>query len=249
MWNAQCVNKKNLLAVVLSLVVLVGLSGCLRMHQDLVLHSDNTVSGTMIMAYDLESALAEGLTREDLMSGMDTESLVESQGGTVTAAEYDQDGYLGYKLTLNNTPLETLGADTGVVITRDGEEFTFAVDLAELTTGIEFDQATLDILDVRFSVTFPGSVLAQEGGVVSGNTVSWTAEFTGDEVFSARGSAVADSGGLSGLAISLLVGGVVVLLLVVGLVVARGRAAGGVGPGGAGADVLVEGPADEGYSG
>lgn len=241
--------KRHSLAVLASLVALLALSGCMRMHQNFELHSDDTVSGTIIMAYDLASAEAQGMTREDLVSGLDTDGLTAGQEGSVTAAEYDQDGYVGYELTFNHTELGQLGSDTGVVIQREGDEFLFSADLGGSTDTSMLDQASLDRLDVKISVAFPGPVLSQEGGVISGNTVHWDVDFSGEVVISARGSAVEGGSEANTLTIVLVGVGLIVVLGAL-LLVVRSRRAGGTGAAGAagaGAAPLVEGPAGDGY--
>ena len=204
------------------------------------------------MAYDLASAEAQGMTREDLLSGLDTEGLITGQEGSVTAAEYDQDGYVGYEITFDHTELGQLGSDAGVVIQRDGDEFVFSADLGGSTDTSMLDPASLARLDVELSVTFPGPVLSQEGGVISGNTVHWDVDFNGEVIISARGSAVEGTGEASVLAI-VLVGTGLLLLLGVLVLVVRNRKSGGeaadagaIGPG-AGGVRLVEGPAGDGY--
>lgn len=222
----------------------------MRMHQNFELHTDDTVSGTIIMAYDLAAAEAQGMTRDDLLSGLDTDGLISGQQGSVTAAEYDQDGYVGYEITFNHTELGQLGSDAGVVIQREGDEFVFWADLGGSTDISMLDAASRERLDVELAVTFPGKVLSQQGGVISGNTVHWDVDFSGEVIISARGSAVPGGGEAAALPI-VLVGAGLVLALGILLLVVRSRKASASGTGGATAAgpsaPLVEGPAGDGY--
>ena len=185
---------RKLLALFTSVVALLALTGCMRMHSETIINSDDTVSGTMIMAYDVKTFEDNGLTRDDILAMVEESEFTDDVGEGYTSTTYDQDGYLGTKIEFSNIPLSEYASDDGLSITRSGDEFIVEGDLGEATEDTEgIPQDMLDAIDVQFSITFPGGVIEQRGGTIAGNTVTWNLDVMNPGELYARG--IAGSGG------------------------------------------------------
>ena len=185
---------KKLLALFTSMVALLALTGCMRMYSDTIINSDDTVSGTMIMAYDVETFEDMGLTRDDILEMVEESEFTDDVGEGYTSTTYDQDGYLGTKIEFSNIPLSEYASDDGLSITRSGDEFIVEGDMGEATEDTEgIPQDMMDAMDIQFSITFPGGVIEQRGGTIAGNTVTWKVDVMNPGEIYARG--IAGSGG------------------------------------------------------
>ena len=212
--------RRGLLAAVLAAAVLL-LSGCLKLDMQLTIRADDTVDGTIIMAFADE--IAE-------LAGTDPESLWEQEGEDLesdlppgaTQEPYSEDGYTGTKVTFQDVPLSELtgGGTEGLMITRDGEEFVLEWDMDMAEGGEELDDLSSSIFgsfDIRVSVTFPGPV-RDHNGTLQGRTVTW--EPTAGETTTMRARASAESSGIGGV----LDGGSFPWLLIFGVVFVVGLA-------------------------
>lgn len=185
---------KKLLALFTSMVALLALTGCMRMYSDTIINSDDTVSGTMIMAYDVKTFEDMGFTRDDILEMVEESEFTDDVGEGYTSTTYDQDGYLGTKFEFSNIPLSEYASDDGFSITRSGDEFIVEGNTGDSTADTEgIPQEALEAMDIKFSVTFPGGVIEQRGGTVSGNTVTWVLDVLNPGEMYARG--IAGSGG------------------------------------------------------
>jgi hypothetical protein len=120
--------RRNGSAVALIALVVVGLSGCMKVDADLTLQSDDTISGTMLMAYTNELAESLGQTPDTMIKFMGLDSPETDPGETFTVEPYSDDDYMGATITFDGSPLDrfggnTLGMENGLVIERDGDEF------------------------------------------------------------------------------------------------------------------------------
>ena len=185
---------RKLLALFTSVVALLALTGCMRMHSETIINSDDTVSGTMIMAYDVKTFEDMGFTRDDILEMVEESEFTDDVGEGYTSTTYDQDGYLGTKIEFSNIPLSEYASDDGLSITRSGDEFIVEGNMGDSTEDTEgIPQDMLDAIDVQFSITFPGGVIEQRGGTIAGNTVTWNLDVMNPGELYARG--IAGSGG------------------------------------------------------
>lgn len=155
--------------VVLSIVAAVALTGCMRMQINLDLHSDDTVSGSMVLAVQEGIGETFGMSDEDVLAQITADGGPDIEGATVE--DYNEDGFVGQKYTFEGEPLEGIGSEVGTdtfTITREGD--TFVVD-GPFDTGEE-DTSQLAGADLTFSVTFPGEV-TEHNGTLEGTTVTW----------------------------------------------------------------------------
>lgn len=176
-------------------LLLVVLTGCMRMHTSIEINADDTVSGSMIMAYSQEFLDEYGITAEDLDEQLGTD-LEDSTAEGVTVEAYSEDGYTGNKVVFDRTPFSELGQDSGMSITRQDDQYVFTADLG-LDDAIRQDDLdamglTTDAFDIQFAVTFPYGV-TEHNGELSGNTVTWKVDPTNVQVMEASGPATGSS--------------------------------------------------------
>ena len=218
---------RKLLALITSVVALLALTGCMRMHEDLTLHSDNTVSGSIIMAYDVAVLEMSGMSEEDVDELLAAEGLGDLTGAgddSVSISDYRDGGYVGFKMEFTEMPLEDLASESGISIIREGDEFVVEADYSTIEADLAAVPANmLASMDMRTTITFPGAVIEQRGGEVEGNTVTWVTNF--QDLGEVYGRAHAIEGAGAGAPL-LLIGagaGLLVLLGIVIFLLVRGR--------------------------
>lgn len=216
------------LAAVMATVLLF--SGCFKLDMDLEVHSDETLSGTMIFGVQKELAEMNG---EDMFSGDDLLSGEEFPAGT-TSEDWSDDRFVGKEITFKDVPLGEFNSsmsddpDSAISITKEGDEFVLDGNFDMSQDESEgFDPTEMmagAVLEMTF--TFPGKV-KESNGDASGRSVTWHPK-VGDKnemhaVAAAEGS-FTDT--LSGLVLPVGVGlGFVVLIG--GLLYATKRSAAG----------------------
>lgn len=196
-------------AAALALLSVAVLSGCIRYDVDVTVSSDNTASGTMVIA------VQKGVG-EQLGVGSDEEALgqlfgEQDLGENFTEKDYAEDDWIGKTYTFEDQKLDELTAFSDLfTITRDGDTFTLQGTDAP-TTAEEAGQVPAGG-EATLSVTFPGKV-SSSNGTVDGNTVTWDL-FTTTEPLEATASAT------SGPNIKLYaaIAGAVVLALALGAI-------------------------------
>ena len=154
------------------------LSSCIKLNMDLTVSTDNTVSGSVIVAIDKQLLVLTGQPADQIFSG-DTIAPAGTQG--VTTQDYEDDSFIGQEITFENAPIAALSEseDADVLkIVRAGHVFTVtgALDMtndvgSDATNGAVED--ALATADVRISITFPGPVTSSNGEI-DGNSVSWS---------------------------------------------------------------------------
>ncbi len=236
------------------------LTGCIKLNMDLVINSDDSVSGTVQFGVQKELLELTGQSAEDLLG----EVPLPSDAPGVTTEPFEDEEFAGQQFNFDSVPIaqfnqSQVSGPTGatgvpatdtVSITRQGDTFV-VVGVLDLSgggvtgatnpfggTGAEL----LESADIRISITFPGDVIESTGGEIEGNTVTYRPRFGDRLEINATGSAIddgdaeaatgGDDGG-SNLLLILIVGAVVVVLAVVIFLVLRNRNRKG-GGGGAG---------------
>jgi len=208
-------NAKRLGAAVGTVALLLALSGCIRMTTDITLHEDNTVSGEIVMAVQEGSGAMMDMTDDELVASMNEDNPADSMTDA-TVSKYNEDGFVGTRITFKNEPLDKFSGLDGT-ITREGDTFVFkgaAPDSEEVSQAPPGAVASM-------SVTFPGAV-SDHNGTLEGNTVTWDL-LTLTEAPYATGSAIG-GGGSSSAATILIIGGFFLLaLIIVGVVLLNRR--------------------------
>jgi hypothetical protein len=210
-------NARRILPRILAIGVLVlALAGCVRFQADLRLNPANTVSGNIVVAVVLSDETDE--TREGTLESVEQIAtgllgdLAASPG--VTTAEYEEDGYLGQRLTFERVPLTAFsGTEDGALhFERVGDEYVFsgAIDFTG-DTGGGTEQAE-DDGNLTVKLNFPGTI-TETDGTVEGTTVSWSTPIDQRLEMNARGGA-----NPPGPPIGLIIGGIAGLLIVIVIV-------------------------------
>lgn len=167
-------------------LILLVLAGCIRFQADLTISADDTVSGEVIVAVVVNDDAEDGEAVAAARAVELEASLVPELSGAlgVTRTEYTDDGYIGSRFELRETPLSAFadtGSAEGLTIVRSGDRITVtgslnvsgAEEQAEAEAAADDAEASGDITVV---ITFPGEVLSHDGEQ-SGRTVTWTTEF------------------------------------------------------------------------
>ena len=239
-------------------LIAIVLSGCLQFESTFDIADDGTVDLGILIAFDVEQLqdLAEmfgesdvdlgELTGEDLLAELGTDSdpcadLTTSIADfEVTTEEFDEDGLVGVRCTVEGIPIEALtdlGTDSALAITQADGETTFDLTMSgleELTggqdealpiPGLDFEE----IFEIRIIASAPGSLTDHNATSTDGASASWVitpdASFvSGDEaVMSARWAPGGGGGGSSWLVPLLIALAVIAVLGAVALVLTRNR--------------------------
>jgi hypothetical protein len=214
-------------AAAVSLIVLVALSGCLKLDMDLKINSDDTVSGSIVMAFSKDFITQTGSSTDEFTDQLLTNDDVTKdlpKGGRVE--KYVDDKYAGIKMIFDKVALSEFndsGSDGSDSTSEDSLKIThtagkFHVDgVMDLTSdetstdnpfaGLASEMAAS--FKVRVAITFPGKV-SEHTGKLSGNTVVWEPKFGEKTTIHAIGE---DSGG-SAVPVAMIagVGGGVLLI-------------------------------------
>ena len=237
------------------------LTGCIKLNMDLVINSDDTVSGTVQFGVQKELLELTGQSVEDLIG----EVPLPSDAPGVTTEPFEDDEFAGQQFNFDRvsiaqfnqsqvsgpTGLSGVPATDQLTITRRGDTFVVAgvLDMSGGVTGVTspFGGTGAELLqsaDIRISITFPGDVVEATGGQVDGNTVTYRPRFGERLEIDATGSAIDDGDavaavggdGGSNLILILIIAGVVLILAIVLFLILRGRRGGGEGTAGLGAE-------------
>jgi hypothetical protein len=164
--------------VLLVLGVLL-LGGCLKLDADLAVSSDNTVTGTYVVAYKKDPSVKQpglGAARELLV-----------HAGSADARPYDDGQYLGTEYQLRGVPFADLAAFTAVTVqgrqtgtiqlTRDGDDVLVAGtfdfrETSSVSRTAQQDAQARKLFTVRVRLSFPGDVQTANGDI-QGRVVTW----------------------------------------------------------------------------
>jgi hypothetical protein len=202
------------------------------------------------------------LTGQNVEDLLGSDAPFPSSAPGVTIEPFDDGEFAGQQFIFEDLPIEQFnsggvagasgatagGAGDTLQIARQGDTFvvTGVLDLSSGlsgatgpfggTGGAQFFESA----EIRIAITFPGEVLQAPGGQIDGNTVTYVPEFGERLEINATGSAVDNGeaadvvgGSDSFLPLILIIGGVALVLLIVLLLVVRGRKNKGETPSGA----------------
>lgn len=151
-------------------------TGCFRAQIDLTVSSDNTLSGTVLLAY--ERAGLEELDRNpgDSQGELLGDLEVDAPEG-MTCEAWDDDTHIGARCDLEQVTFDAFSlTDTlqqEIVIVREGDRIRLfgVINLGDVPVS---NPELIDAFDVQVRVTFPGPVISQKNGQVDGQTVTWS---------------------------------------------------------------------------
>ena len=168
-------------------IVLVGtLSGCFTLRADLHLRTNDTVDGSIVLAFDERLAEQSGGDQALMNALLDSDAALFAESpssGGIEVREYRDSQLIGVEYVLSAVPFSDFSAAAGsregavreLSITRVDD--TFVVDGrvqidALLGTASAPTTKALDRADLAISMTFPGEV-HESNGTVKGSTVTW----------------------------------------------------------------------------
>jgi hypothetical protein len=207
---------RKTLAALAALTIVLVTSGCMKLNLDLSVNKDDTVSGSLILAYSNEAlALANSMGSS---SSLNTDSLITQQPGmTVTA--YKDDKYTGSKITFDAKPFSEFSTGTSAGALK----FTRAGNIISVTGAIDMsggDPSTIEQVknnpltsglfqksDISVSITMPGKITSKTG-VIEGNKVTFKGQLGDNIVIDAQSD---DSAGFDVATIA-IAGGALALL-------------------------------------
>ena len=230
------------------------LTGCIKLNMDLVINSDDTVSGVVQFGVQKELLELTGQSAEDLLG----DAPLPSDAPGVTTEPFEDEEFAGQQFNFESVPIaqfnesQVTGATgpSGVpatdTLTITHQDDTFVVAGVLDLSGGDITGATnpfggtgaelLESAEIRVSITFPGDVIEATGGQIEGNTVTYLPRFGDRLEIDATGSAIddgdaeaaagGDDGG-SNLLLILIIAAVVVVLAVVLFLILRKRRGGG----------------------
>lgn len=225
------------LGAVAALAVL--LSSCIKLDMSLDVSTNNTVSGTVILAVDKQLLELTGQSVGDLLSGSGSSLPTDLPG--VTTEPYEDDTFAGQQITFDSVSLDQFNSSGGadsLQILREGDQFvatgtldmsgatglsgvTGATGTGGLPSGFPGASEMFESAEIEISISFPGEVISSNGEV-DGNTVTWSPEFGEQLELQATASAIGGDGESSFPWIWIVVAAVAVIVAAI-LVLVLGR--------------------------
>lgn len=146
-------------------VLVVTLTGCLRVHAALAVSPDDRVSGELIVA---------ALPASDTDTGPPL-TIPPELKEQVRSEKYTKDGYVGQRLTFEDLRFSDVSQLVQSISESKQYRLSFrrAGDMVTLAGSIDLTQLPADRADVQIKVAFPGDVSRTNGDDDDG-TVSWS---------------------------------------------------------------------------
>ncbi len=189
-------------------MLMISLTGCLRVHAALAVSPEDLVSGELIVA-------ALPVSEQDNGPQL---TIPPELNDRVRAEKYAAEGYVGQKVNFSGLRF----ADVATLVSSISEtkqyrlSFRRAGDLVTLAGSVDLTQVPKDRADIQIKVAFPGSVTRTNGDDDEG-TVSWAPKPGAVTEFDAIAQ-YSDSGGESLTKwIGLVGGGALLAAVVAGL--------------------------------
>jgi hypothetical protein len=203
-------------------------TSCLKVDLAMRLHTDDTVDGIMTYAVS-RNLLTLTNSSPDALLGHVASGQPLPSGVDYETTEYADATFVGRTLTFDGADIaafqqEGIGGET-LSIRRVGDTFQVSgeVDLTSSTGQLQPGAAQLaKDMQLRLAITFPGPVLEQSGGAITGpDTVTWTPTYGTKTQITATGSALGDR--TSGPILWIVLAGAAVALAVLAVVIVRRR--------------------------
>jgi hypothetical protein len=210
-------NVRKMGAIVATVALVLGLSGCVRVISNVTLHENNTASGEMIVAVQEGIGESMGMTDQDFADQLNADSGTDTMANA-KVVPYKQDGYIGSRITFSDEPLESFKGVDGT-ITREGDTFVFQGTVPDSSDSADLPEGSGAI--ATMSITFPGKV-AEHNGTLKGTTVTWDL-LTETEAPYATGSAIGGGGSSSPVAVIIIAAIAIAALVIVGIVLLSRR--------------------------
>ncbi|MFI7674434.1 LppM family (lipo)protein [Actinophytocola sp. NPDC049390] len=146
-------------------MLMLSLTGCLRIHAAIAVSPDDLVSGELVVA-------ALPVSEQDTGPPL---TIPPELSDRVRTEKYAQDGYVGQKVTFSG--LRFADVQTLVDTISEADEFRLSLrragGLVTLAGSVDLSQMPKDRADVQIKVAFPGSITRTNGDEDEG-TISWS---------------------------------------------------------------------------
>ena len=186
---------RRLIGAGVALATALAATGCVRVHGDVEVYTDDTVEMTMevaiadyvLAAQDIDplTTLEDALGTDDLeadLEGLATRNIV------LTMTDFHADGQTGIRLDMERVSIDDLTAAQigktnftfgvyGASLVREGDIFIYEAPASELAPDLqEIAEDPLAAAAINFSITiaFPGDVIESSYGHVSGRYVTYS---------------------------------------------------------------------------
>jgi hypothetical protein len=155
-------------------VLLLALSGCMKVDADLKVNKNETVSGSMLMAVDKEVAEQFGQSPDAFREQIE-KSIKEGAHEGVECKSYDDGTYIGSQCTLDDVKFSDMGgSDSGLKFEKDGDRFVVSGGTGSLPGGTGALSGA-DKAQIKFKITMPGKILEHDDGAqVDGRSATYT---------------------------------------------------------------------------
>ncbi|HKA67499.1 MAG TPA: hypothetical protein VKG85_00115 [Actinomycetes bacterium] len=171
-------------------VLTVLLSACIKLDMNFTVHSNDTVTGSVVAG--VSKQVLPALGGEQAVRDQVQQLLSENElPAGVEISNYSDDTYSGIKATFEDLALDEVNnrlanRTEGPLIRHENGQFI--VDTTLPLSGDAFGVGDLGVAagtgDIRIVVTFPGRVLSHNGSL-DGTTVTWTGTLGQDLVMQA----------------------------------------------------------------
>ncbi|WP_378060961.1 LppM family (lipo)protein [Actinophytocola glycyrrhizae] len=191
-------------------MLMLSLTGCLRVHAALAVSPDDLLSGELIVA---------SLPVSEQDNGPPL-TIPPELNDRVRAEKYTQDGYVGQKVTFSElrfTDVATL-VESISEVNKYRLSFRRAGGLVTLAGSVDLTQVPKDRADIQIKIAFPGTVTRTDGDEDDG-TVSWSPKPGSVTEFNAI-ARYSDEGGESLTKWVMIVGGGALLAAVIAALLA-----------------------------
>ena len=183
---------KKMIAVIMTLLMTVLLSGCVQMVFDINIHED------MSADIQMKVGIAEGFY--DMAGGDEALNMDEAIADGYTVESYNDSGYIGKvvkgkidDVTKENEVLGELSSGSFITIEESGSKKIIKMSIpSDAITGSLEEEAGISTEDfslygkpdMRIIVTFPYEVKEHNASSVDGNTLTWNIlEVTDSEMY------------------------------------------------------------------
>ncbi|GAA3851119.1 DUF3153 domain-containing protein [Saccharothrix violaceirubra] len=148
------------------LLLMLALSGCVRLHAAMAVSEDDKVSGEIVAA-----------TPPTQDSDPGPQLKVPSElAERVTTKAYKVDGYAGTQLLFTGLSFEevrTLASVTSPSSSRYQLNFRRSGDLVTLSGSVDLSTVPVDRADIQVKISFPGEVVDTNGREEEDATIAW----------------------------------------------------------------------------
>ncbi|WP_460405582.1 DUF3153 domain-containing protein [Actinophytocola sediminis] len=192
--------------VVLLSMMIMSLTGCLRMHAAIAVSPDDLISGELVIA-----AMPTG--QDD--NGPDL-TIKPELADQVHAEPYTADGYVGQKLTFTNLTFTdfSLLVETISSVKQYRMSFRRSGGLVSLAGSIDLTRVPAERADVQLKIAFPGTVSRTNGDNTDGE-ITWTPKAGAVTEFNATTQYSGDTGMTWAQWVAVVGGGAVVVAALV----------------------------------